>query len=226
MATNPVITTVPPRTALPVEWSIADLQRHLGGIPLERIRLYPPPGMATQQDALEVRNHSDRICELIDGVLVVKAMGSYESFLAGVLIQLLNNYLDTHRLGIVLGPDGGLQVLPMRMRIPDVSFIRWERFPDRRLPRDRVFRVAPDLAVEILSAGNTEGEMRQKLADYFSAGTALVWYIDPDARRARAYTAPDKFEEFGVEGLLRGGDVLPGFEIHLGDLLDRVPREP
>ena len=33
--------------ALPIEWNLADLRRHLGGVPLARIRLYPPPGMAT-----------------------------------------------------------------------------------------------------------------------------------------------------------------------------------
>jgi hypothetical protein len=39
-----VITPLPP-TLLPAEWSIADLQTHLGGVPPERIRLYPPPGI-------------------------------------------------------------------------------------------------------------------------------------------------------------------------------------
>ena len=39
-----------PVTALPTDWSLANLQQHLGGIPLERIRLYPPTGMASEKD--------------------------------------------------------------------------------------------------------------------------------------------------------------------------------
>src|SRR5262245_2488811 len=149
-----------PPTLLPTDWNIADLQAHLGGIPPERIRLYPPPGMATEQDVLHFDDHEDRLCELVDGILVEKVMASYESLLAGILIQWINNFLDKNPLGIVLAPDGMLKILPHRVRIPDVSFIRWERFPDRKLPRQPIFEVTPDLAVEILSAGNTEAEMR------------------------------------------------------------------
>ncbi len=55
------------------------------------------------------------------------------------------------------------------MRIPDVSFISWDKFPNRKLPRDRVFAVVPDLAIEILSEGNTPQEMELKLDEYFRA---------------------------------------------------------
>lgn len=125
----------------------------------------------------------------------------------------------------MLAPDGSLRILPHRLRIPDVSFIRWERFPNRKLPADRVFRVAPDLAVEILSEGNTPEEMDQKLDEYFAAGVQLVWYIDPRERRATAYTAVDQFVELGVDDALEGGSVLPGFSLPLRTLFDRFERE-
>ena len=144
-------TTAFPQTVLPIQWTLADLQRHLGDVPLERIRLYPPPGMASEKDALEIRAREGRLCELVDGILVEKDMASFESLLAGLLIQWLNNFLDEHPLGVVLGEAGALRILPRRMRIPDVSFISWDRFPDRRLPADLVYRGAPDLAVEILA---------------------------------------------------------------------------
>ena len=57
-------------TALPTDWTLADMLVHLGGIPLERIRMYPPPGMATEKDVLRAKSRFNRICELIDGVLV------------------------------------------------------------------------------------------------------------------------------------------------------------
>ena len=57
-------------TSIPPDWSAADMQKHLGGIPLERIRMVPPPGTATEDDVLVVQSRTGRICELIDGVLV------------------------------------------------------------------------------------------------------------------------------------------------------------
>jgi Uma2 family endonuclease len=224
-STTQGLTATLPATLLPREWTLADLQAHLGGIPAERIRIYPPPGMATEQDALAIAAREDRLCELVDGILVEKVLASFESFLAGILIHWLNNFLDQKPLGIALAPDGMLRILPRTMRIPDVSLVRWERFPNRRLPRQAVFEVAPDLAVEILSEGNTEGEMRIKVGEYFRAGVRLVWLIDPEARRARVYTTADQADLVDENGVLDGRDLLPGFQFRLGDLLDRAPRE-
>jgi Uma2 family endonuclease len=86
-----------------------------------------------------------------------------------------------------------------------------------------VFRVAPDLAVEIISEGNTEGEMNLKLDEYFAAGVRLVWYIDPGTRSAQIYTAREQSETIGQSGVLDGRDVLPGFQLVLGELFARVP---
>ncbi len=225
--TSPASTTphLPP-TLLPTEWTLADVQAHLGGIPLERIRLYPPPGMATEQDALDLDDHEDRLCELVDGILVEKVMAAFESLLAAILIHKVHAFLEKNPVGIVLAPDGMLWIMPRKMRIPDVSVIRWERFPDRKVPRDAIFRVAPDLAIENLSKGNTEGEMRIKVPEYFRAGVQLVWLIDPEGRSARVYTSVEKCDVLDENGVLDGRDVLPGFQFRLGDLIDAVPREP
>jgi Uma2 family endonuclease len=209
---------------LPAHWTVADLQQHLGGVPADRIRLFPFPGTATEEDALRIDAHEDRICELVDGILVEKPMAYYESVLAGILITLINNYLETNNRGIAAGADGALWILPRKMRIPDVSFISWERFPGRKLPNDKIFRVAPDLAVEILSDSNTEGEMNLKLDEYFRAGVRLVWYIDPHLRTACIYTARDEMRTIDEQGVLDGQDVLPGFHLRLGELFDRVTR--
>lgn len=208
----------------PASWTFADLQEHLGGIPAERIRLYPLPGTATEADALSLDDHDDCICELVDGVLVEKVMSSFESLLAMALGRILGNFLEKHDSGIVLGEAGQLWILPKKMRVPDVAFISWDRFPGGKLPQDRVYRVAPDLAVEILSEGNTAGEMGKKLAEYFEAGVRLVWYIDPRARTATIHSAPGKQESIDENGFLDAGEVLPGFRLRLGELFERASR--
>jgi hypothetical protein len=82
----------------------------------------------------------------------------------------------------------------------------------------RIGTLVPDLAIEVLSAGNTEGEMRRKLHDYFTAGVRLVWYIDPRTRPAKAYTAENACSEVSAADSLSGGDVLPGFVLPLREL--------
>jgi Uma2 family endonuclease len=218
--------SVLPQPILPHDWTLADLRKHLGGVPSNRVRLFPPPGTATEDDALHIADHEDRICELVDGTLVEKTMASFEGFLASILIYLLNAYLERNRLGIVMGANSPLWILPKRMRIPDVSFITWDRFPDGKLPKQRVYRVAPDLAVEILSKGNTKSEMELKLREYFEAGVRLVWYIDARSRTAQIFTAVDQFRTIDTNGLLEGGDVLPGFQLRLGELFERAERTP
>lgn len=72
--------------------TLADLVHRLGDIPLHRIRMQPPPGTATEFDLVAAGDcREKRLCELVDGVLVEKDMGAFESFLAGIVIQCINN---------------------------------------------------------------------------------------------------------------------------------------
>lgn len=221
-ALSPVSADLPPTA-----WTIADVQARLAGFPADRIRTYPAPGTATEQDVLEAEAQSGRICELIDGTMVEKTMATYESLLAAELIHIIRCYLDFKNLGAVLAPDGLLKILPGQIRAPDVSFIRWERLPARQSPKPPIYAEAPDLAVEILSQGNTAEEMERKLREYFQAGTRLVWFIEPKTRTARAYTAAGAWTEIGADGSLLGGDVLPGFELPLARLFAQAegPRD-
>lgn len=214
-----------PPTRLPVDWTMADLQNHLGGIPPSRIRIYPPPGMATESDVLRCCETRNRLCELVDGVLVEKAVGFYESLLAAVLIRLIGTFAEDNDLGIVLSSDGALRIIPQQVRVPDVAFLSWNRFPDRKLPREKVPDLCPDLAVEVLSEGNTPEEMQRKLAEYFAGGSRLVWYIDPAQRTAEVYTAVNQQRHIPADGVLDGGDVLPGFQVSLAELFRRAGEQ-
>jgi Uma2 family endonuclease len=202
----------------------AEMQQQLGGIPLERIRVVPPPGLATEEDALRIQDREGRTCEVIDGVLVEKAMGFFESCIAATLIQLLKNYLDNRRLGIVAGPDGLVRLMPGRTRAPDVAVFYWEKFPDRRMPAEPVPHLIPDLTAEVLSTSNTKAEIERKLDEYFSTGVRAAWVIDPARATARIYAARDDFADIDEDGSLVAPAVLPGFVLRLGELFDRAGR--
>ena len=69
--------------------------------------------------------------------------------------------------------------MPRLVRIPDISYVSHERMAECATADAAMPDLAPDLAVEVLSEGNTPGEMERKLRDYFFAGTSQVWLVDP-----------------------------------------------
>ena len=89
-------------------------------------------------------------------------MGCRESILAGVLIEVLRQFVVPRNLGLVSGADGSVRLFPGLVRIPDVAFASWDRFPGRKIPDEPIPSLAPDLAVEVLSDSNTPAEMDRK----------------------------------------------------------------
>src|SRR5207249_3965907 len=149
--------------------TLADLLRRLGSIPPDRVRFPPPPGAATERDLLDAVEAENRLCELVDGVLVEKAMGFRESLLAIALSGYLRGFVVPRNLGLVTGAEGMVWLSPGLVRIPDVAYISWDRIPGRKVPAEPIPHLAPDMAVEVLSEGNTAEEMARKLREYFAA---------------------------------------------------------
>jgi Uma2 family endonuclease len=204
--------------------TLADLLHDLGDIPPERVLLRPPPGTATEADVIALEERENRLCELVDGVLVEKVMGLRESLLAVALAGFLREFAMPRNLGLVSGADGMMRLFPGLVRIPDVAFASWQRVPGGRVPSEPVPGLVPDLAVEVLSAGNTEEEMTRKRTEYFGAGVRLVWLVDPENRTVTVYTGPDQAVVLDESATLDGGEVLPGFNLRLRDLFAELDR--
>ena len=206
--------------------TLAGLLERLGSVSPERVMSWPPPGMATEDDLLAVIARRTGLYELVDGALVEKPMGWFESSLAAQLISLISLFLKKNNLGIILGEAGLIRLVSGLVRAPDVSFISWQRFPDFVRPREQVLPVAPDLAVEVLSPSNTEGEMNRKRREYFQAGARLVWILDPPTATVQVYTGPDDCVRVTAGDELDGADVLPGFRLRVQDWIDSAWRPP
>jgi Uma2 family endonuclease len=203
---------------------MAELLEELGGIDPRRVPLNPPPGKATENDVVRIQERSGRLFELVDGVLVEKVMGLTESSLAMWLGHLLQRFLDGNALGFLAGEAGAMRLMPGLIRIPDVSFISWDRVPVRgEVPDKPIADLAPDLAVEVLSKGNTPKEMARKLKEYFLAGVRLVWFVDRKKRTVEIFTSPDESHVFSEGETLDGGDVLPGLALLVGDIFALMP---
>ncbi len=205
--------------------TLADLLDDLGDIAPDRVRLHPALGTATEDDLLSATDASGSLYELVDGVLVEKAMGFRESLLAAALIEMLRGFVRPRNLGLVTAPDGMMRLAVGLVRIPDVAFISWGRLPHRRVPTAPIPDLAPDLAVEVLSAGNTPQEMARKCREYFAAGVRLVWLVDPEARTVTVHTGLENVTILSEADMLQGGEVLADFTLSVRTLFAELDRQ-
>jgi Uma2 family endonuclease len=205
----------PPRFKRADEWL-----RSLGNVPPNRILLDPPPGTATVADVIRLSHHENRGVELVDGTLVEKPVGFLESIIASNVITLLNVWAKASSRGLVTGEQGMIRMLMGNVRMPDVAFFCREDLPGGQVPKDAAPQLAPALAVEVLSAGNTGEEMRIKLGEYFASGVRVVWILDPPTRTLRVYDAPERFRQLTGEDTLDAGTLLPGFTVRVGQFFE------
>jgi Uma2 family endonuclease len=179
----------------------------------------PTPGLLTADELLHVRIPDKRV-ELVRGVLVVRepAGGRHGRVALSIAIEL-GSYVRAHQLGAVYAAETGFTLArdPDTVRAPDVAFVRRERLTT---PEPIGFHdLAPDLVVEVLSPSDRPGELLAKIADWLSAGTRLVWVVDPERRLARVYRQDGTERIVAGAETLDGEDVVPGFSCLLGATL-------
>jgi len=185
-------------------------------MPAERAYVPNMPPLMTADELLHV-NIPGKHVELVRGVLVVREPpgfqhGALMARLGGMLIQ----HVDAHDLGVVVVGDPGFKLAPVpdTVRGPDIAFIQHERVPHPSPVGFVAF--PPDLVIEIRSPSDRPGDMLGKVGDWLSAGTRLVWVIDPARRVAHVYR-PDGTQS--TVDSLDGDDVLPGFSCALDAIL-------
>src|SRR5262245_18106774 len=103
--------------------------------------------------------------------------------------------------------------------------VRWKKQPCRRWPRDPIPSLVPCSAAEVLADSNTEDEMWRLVRDYFSAGTEVIWIVDPDLRQVRVHLPGSARPRTLVPGdTLDGGHLLPGLAIPVAELFANLPE--
>ncbi len=159
--------------------------------------------------------------ELQGGLLLAEPLpGTRHGLVLSAFVVALGEFVRDRQLGVVLTGDTGFVLArsPDTVRGPDVAFVSRERFePVGAVPT--AFPGPPDLAVEVLSPSDRPGEVHAKVADYLAAGTRLVWVIDPGLRRVSVYPPLLTPRVLGPVDTLDGGDVLPGFQARVEDLV-------
>ena len=130
------------------------------------------------------------------------------------------NHVETNDLGLVTAADTGfvLQRNPHgrdTVRGLDIAFVSKSRAPE---PLEFTwYETGPDLAVEVISPNHLECDRHLKVMQLLNAGTRLIWLIYPESRTVVAHTAAGANTLYENDAL-SGGEVLPGFEIRVGDI--------
>jgi Uma2 family endonuclease len=175
-------------------------------------QLYTPEDLLVMPDAVSY--------ELVNGKLVERQSGWKSSRIGASVAVLLMAHCDAHGLGWVAGAESSYQCYPdapNKVRRPDASFISLERLPADEEPEGHC-RIAPDLAVEVISPNDLYYKVEDKVEEYLTAGVRLVWVVNPSTRTVRVNRADGTETRLRQTDELSGEDVVSGFCCRVSEL--------
>jgi Uma2 family endonuclease len=158
--------------------------------------------------------------ELVRGeVRRMPPAGSEHGAVAVNIAVVIAQFMKANGLGVGFGAETGFKIAsePDTVRAPDLAFVRRERIPDEGIPRG-FWPGAPDLAVEVVSPGDTYTEVEEKVHDWLNAGTHMVLVLNPRTRTVAVYTSHTDVVRLTESDTLDGGEVLPGFTCRVAEL--------
>ncbi len=164
----------------------------------------------------------DKRYELDEGVLIEMApTGDIHGAVVAQVTYLIMAYVRPHDLGKVSGAETGyrLSTNPDVVRAPDVGLIIKARLKPMT---GKYHETAPDLAVEVVSPGDTARQMRRKVDQYLEYGTRLVWVIYPEDRLIDVYQLGHDPRPLKISDTLDGGDVLPGLSLPVRQVFEQL----
>lgn len=158
--------------------------------------------------------------ELVKGELIMMApTGHKHGIVTMHLAGPLYRHVKDNNLGEVYGAESGFVISqnPDTVRAPDVAFVRRERIESAG-DVNSYWLGAPDLAVEVVSPGDTVVEVEGKVAVWLEAQTRAVWVVSPKLRAVTVYRSLTDIVTLTEKDTLDGGDVVPGFKINVAEI--------
>ena len=158
--------------------------------------------------------------ELVEGELVKMApAGREHGVLAMRIGWRLAQHVEANDLGEVLAAETGFKLAsdPDTVRAPDVAFVRQERVAEAGDARG-FWPGAPDLAVEVVSPGDTYTEVEDKVLDWLDSGTLMVAVVNPRQRTVTIYRSRTDIVILTQNDILDCKDVVPGWSLPIQEL--------
>jgi Uma2 family endonuclease len=151
--------------------------------------------------------------ELVDGeIRKFMPPGFEHGDIAMRISARLAVYVYDNALGSVTAAETGFKIDEFNVRAPDGAFVSNERLQKYGRPAG-FFPSAPDLAIEVVSLGDTKREAKEKTEWWLKSGARLVWVVDAKRRKVTAHHANGNIFEYGIDDMLDGQDVVPGFKL-------------
>ncbi len=125
--------------------------------------------------------------ELIEGELIgMSPQGRVHGRAISNLAFFLTQQIRADQSGELLSGDVGfiLSRDPDTVLAPDIAFVRAARLLNAG---DGYLELAPDLAVEIISPGNSSAEIERKISIYLESGSDEVWVVNPRKREVAVH---------------------------------------
>jgi Uma2 family endonuclease len=158
--------------------------------------------------------------ELVKGeIKKMSPAGSEHGAIIVNITLLLAQYVKAHSLGVCFGAETGFKLTsdPDTVRAPDVAFVGRGRIPASGITK-KFWLGAPDLAVEVLSPGDTYEEVDEKVEDWLDAGTRAVWIVNPRRRSVNVYRSMTDVTRLADSDDLEVGEVVPGFRCEVSEI--------
>ncbi|MCI0333313.1 MAG: Uma2 family endonuclease [Planctomycetes bacterium] len=183
--------------------------------------LYPAQGEWSEEEYLELTDHTNRRIEFTDGRLEFLPMPTevHEAIVQFLLLALVD-FVEMKKIGKVYSNGIRLRIRPRKHRLPDIIFLHKDHFHARH---NRVWDGA-DLVMEVVSDDPKDRtrDYETKLADYAEAKVAEYWIIDPDQQRVIVHHLNG--DQYTIEGEYQRGQqatsvLLDGFGIDVAALL-------
>lgn len=171
-------------------------------------------------DELFVMPHDGFRYELVKGELrQMSPAGSEHGAIIVKITVRLGYHVESNNLGVCFGAETGFKLAsdPDTVRAPDVAFVRRGRIPTDGIPK-KFWPGAPDLAVEVLSPGDTFEEVDDKVEEWLTSGASAVWVVNPKRRSVSIYRSMTDVTRLSEADELDGGEVVPGFRCKVSEI--------
>ena len=134
------------------------------------------------------------------------------------LTKQLAIWADEDGTGIAFDSSTGFTLPNGADRSPDAAWVRQERINAINPDPNKFLPLAPDFAVELMSANDRLEKTRAKMVEYRDNGVRLGWLIDPQNKYVEIYWLCRDKEVLQSPTTLSGEDVLPGFVLDLSHI--------
>lgn len=175
--------------------------------------------LMTEDDLLRLPSDNLRH-ELVNGELRTTAPANSDH---GVTVVNLTgpmwHHVKQHHLGVVFGAETGFTIEknPDTVLAPDLAFVTRDRIPATGIPH-KYFPGAPDLAVEVVSPGDTIHEVDEKVERWLGAGARLVWVVNSRTRNVTLHASGRAPRILTEQQTLDGEEVVPGFHVAVREI--------